>query len=304
MTPEPRRHHLLPQFYLRRFADEGEHLAVVSRDLLKRFVSSVAKVAAEGDFYTVETTSGPSQEVEKLLSRIEDQAAPALDRILAGTFPPPDDDRIALATFIAFQFTRNRAHRRAWAMITDAAAKLMVQVMASGDDVAQRLAQTTGEPASDELVESFKHFADTPSAWKAVPHQNSAIEAMLHTSPNLIPYIAARKWRLVRFPKPVLLTSDWPIALWHRTPTGPYGIGIATADEIRFPLDTRHALLMVLEGKDQTWELHERHAKDINRLVAARGFEWIYHLPDTDPLAGITLPPPQPPIEISGPPTA
>jgi uncharacterized protein DUF4238 len=301
---EPRRHHLLPQFYLRGFTDGADQLAVVSRDLTKRFVSSVAKAAAEGDFYTVDTAAGPSQAVEKLLSQMESEAAPALDRILAGGFPPSGDDRVALSAFMAFQLTRSRAHRRMWTMVTDAAVKLATRVIASGDNVSQRLTGLTGEVASEKDAEAFRRLAESPGDWEVVPHQNSAIEAMLQTAPTLAPVIAARKWRLARFQKPVLLTSDWPIVVWHRTDTGPYGIGVATADEIRFPLDTQHALIMVVIGADQVWDLHESHAKDINRLVAARGFEWIYHRPGTDPLAGLTLPPPQPPIEISGPPTS
>ncbi len=100
-----RRHHLLPQFYLRRFASAGEQIRVVARDGSKSFITSVAKAAAETDFYTVETKNGPSQELEKLLSQVEDLGASAIEQTIA-SFPPSPEVRVNLATFIAFQFTR------------------------------------------------------------------------------------------------------------------------------------------------------------------------------------------------------
>ena len=63
---EPRRHHRVPEFYLRRFADAAGQIRVVARDGSKAFTTSTEKAAAERDFYTVETTTGEqSQNVDK-----------------------------------------------------------------------------------------------------------------------------------------------------------------------------------------------------------------------------------------------
>jgi hypothetical protein len=78
---EPRRHHLVPESYLRRFADERDQVRVVSRtDPGHTFVTGITNTAVERDFYTVETDDGPSQEIEKLLSRLG--AAPLEGRFM------------------------------------------------------------------------------------------------------------------------------------------------------------------------------------------------------------------------------
>jgi len=298
----------MPQFYLRRFADANDQVSVVSRDLKKRFTTSVAKAAAETDFYAVETTTGEkSQEIEKFLSVIETHAARALEGMLSGQFPPSDEDRETLALFIAFQVTRGRAHRQIWATITDAGVKMSALMLASGEtsDIAARLAAKTGEPATADDVAAVKRLVEDPESWEAVAHQNSAIENMLKAAPQYAPYISARRWRLARFTEPLLLTSDSPVAMWHRTDTRSYGIGLANADELRLPLGPRHALVMTAEtGREHTWDLLPHHANDFNRAVAARGYEWIYHTPGRDPLASVRLPPPRPPVEVVGPPMA
>jgi|SRR5215831_10048657 len=43
---------------------------------------------------------------------------------------------------------------------------------------------------------------------------------------------------------------------------------------------------------------YAHHARDLNRVVAAHGYDWIYHHPAGDPLSGINLSSPSPPIQI------
>jgi len=64
--------------------------------------------------------------------------------------------------------------------------------MASGDNLDRQLADKAGEPTSEEIVAAFRRLADDPDSWKAVPHQNSAIEGVLEITPSMVPYIAAR----------------------------------------------------------------------------------------------------------------
>lgn len=76
-------HHMVPQFYLRRFADAGRKLAVVHRGDGSIQQRSVRQAAAETDFYAFETLEGDrSYEVENALSQVESAAAPAIARVL------------------------------------------------------------------------------------------------------------------------------------------------------------------------------------------------------------------------------
>ena len=81
---EPRRHHRVPEFYLQRFGDDAEQIRVAARDRRTAYTTSVTRAATERDYYTVETTTGErSQDVERLLARIETHGATAL--LLAAT---------------------------------------------------------------------------------------------------------------------------------------------------------------------------------------------------------------------------
>jgi len=50
---EPRRHHYVPQFYLRRFSDERELFWVWDKTTDRVFRSSPSSIAVEGDFYKI-----------------------------------------------------------------------------------------------------------------------------------------------------------------------------------------------------------------------------------------------------------
>ena len=67
---EPRRHHLLPQFYMRSFADEEDQLSVVPRSggtgPTKPYTASPENILVERDFYAVtDDDGGRNQLVEK-----------------------------------------------------------------------------------------------------------------------------------------------------------------------------------------------------------------------------------------------
>jgi hypothetical protein len=98
-----RRHHIVPQFILRRFADEDGNVVVYDVEADKEWSGSVRKIAVENDFYTVETPEGPSDLAEEALAKIEGLAAAAIDRVLGGSFPPDNDDRQAISAFLALQ---------------------------------------------------------------------------------------------------------------------------------------------------------------------------------------------------------
>jgi hypothetical protein len=299
---EPRRHHLVPKSYLRRFADESDQIAVVRRDGSKRFVTSVEKAAAGTDFYAVETTDGRSQDVERMFSRIEGAAHEAIERVLSGAFPPTPDDRERIAWFVAVQFVRGRDMRQAHTAMIEYFTKLHV-VNVSEAQVRAMLAKT-GKTPTDEEVADLVGFASDPSAYSIEPSQNWLVSLMLRQPPKLMPMVAARQWQLARFFAPVLLTSDSPVILWCRTPPpAPYGVGFGTADEIGFPLDRHHLLVASRHDVPEVVvECDGATGTALNFLTAVRAYEWVYHHPAEDPLQGLELPPPEGRVKIVGPP--
>ncbi|MET8197417.1 DUF4238 domain-containing protein [Micromonospora sp. NPDC005222] len=91
-----RRHHIVPRFYLQRFADQ--------RGLLRRIVLpgdvrhsvSVTDATVAKDFYLVEEEDGSrSDRVEELLGDVETEAAEAFRTVVdRHVWPIPDDARL------------------------------------------------------------------------------------------------------------------------------------------------------------------------------------------------------------------
>lgn len=116
MTTDPtrsvaKRHHVVPQFYLRGFAD-GEKLTTVRLPGDQRFTQVVRKAASETNFYALEGHEGGEDAFEKALASVEGETAGVFDSVVRGVWPLPSDDRTALAYFVALQAVRGPEQRR------------------------------------------------------------------------------------------------------------------------------------------------------------------------------------------------
>jgi|RhiMetdeSRZDD1v2_1073273.scaffolds.fasta_scaffold122283_1 hypothetical protein len=229
------------------------------RDRSRRLLVPVEQAAAEAGGYAVD-----APELDRLLSRIEERAAGALDRLLGGAFPPTGEDRASLTLLVGLQLVVGRGHRERSAR----AAEILAEV------IGQRL------PESEDAEASAEAPAESPAGLTAVPH--------------LARLLSLRTWQLVRFPGPLLLTSDTPAALWTRpgSPTARRW-GLGGADEVRVPLDPRHALIIARHAPagEVVRDLEERHARALNRTIAEAAHAWMYYHPGSDPLERVELEP-------------
>jgi len=135
------RHHLIPQFFLKRFANEQNQLLMVDGKSGKASMTHVKNAAVETGFYTIETDAGPSDEVEEFLSKVESATAEALRTLDGGTWPLLDRERGALASFIALQVVRGRDFRSAVNDFELRVMKLLMKLEATNP----RCCQTKGE---------------------------------------------------------------------------------------------------------------------------------------------------------------
>lgn len=222
VTPtDPRRHHYVPQFYLRRFArQDGDKSTIATVPIAPPSTprqGNVADTAVIRDFYTV---VGDDNEdtvaVEKLLAMVEGAAAGPLERLAGGVFFPPNDhDRMIIGLLIALQIVRGPDARRHMEAMADLAVRMTMSLEDRRDQAIDFLRQRDGHDPTAEAVDEF--FEDVQSSdWQVVPSQNDLVKLMLEQAQALAPYVTMRKWCLVRFPEPGLVTSDRPVML---TPT-------------------------------------------------------------------------------------
>ncbi len=118
----PRKHHLIPTFYLRRWEADGL-LRVTDVDQRHSFLTSAANAARETDFYSLESQDLDPSEVppllaETALSRLESAAAEALAVLLDDCGRLSSQQRFDLTALMLMQYTRGRLHREGQKYLT------------------------------------------------------------------------------------------------------------------------------------------------------------------------------------------
>jgi hypothetical protein len=247
---KPRRHHQVPQFYLRGFADADDRVKVIRfGDPPTTYVTNVKNVAVESNFYTVDWLDPAREDLaEQLISGAEKAAAGALHLLLQG-HEPTLEQRGEIATWVALQYGRGRGKR----VDSIGMQKTMLRAnLALGGK--QRLASrlSLDDPAEiDELWDRVVvrgDVADPPSA------RYQHIRTMIKTVELVAPVYAQARWQIVTFKHRRLFTSDQPICLWS-PPSDDPGIGMLTADAVSVPL-ARDTGLMIFP-QIQTGEIGE-----------------------------------------------
>jgi hypothetical protein len=257
-TPQkpPRRQHVVPQFYLGRWADDREHILMTDKTDGRRMRTSLGAAAVIKDFYTVETTDGKSYAVEDWLATLEGRAAEILRKIDEGEFPlRSKEDHDTLAVYIAFQHARGREFHD----LLESAAQAITEVMAIGlsshpDAMRVAMERTSGTKPSaaevDEQRKSMRKALDEKRITTTVP-RSYAVGDMIAIAPNMAEVIAQRSWILLSSDDARFITSDVPVGMiggtfadGRRMP-----LGLMTATEISFPIDARHSILMDRPGQ-------------------------------------------------------
>jgi hypothetical protein len=188
-------HHIVPRFYLRRFADERDQITVVSRITGQRRDAPVDKAHRQKDFYTFVNTDGESDgRVEQLLGLVEGQAATALRNTfhpVFGRWPPMGEHRLELIQFVAFQSLRGRRQRRQMEMIADYAFRFELSHVTKAN-VPDFLRDRGMEPTPEAVDEALTVLADLDDL-EFAPQNNHYIDSMLRILPKTLPILAQRR---------------------------------------------------------------------------------------------------------------
>jgi len=290
---------LVPRFLLAGFADSTGQLMAERRDRTRRRLILIDAAVAELGRYSLPPARTSAPALAGLLAEAEARAAEAARRITAdGAFPPVGVDRASLALVLAGQLLLGRYHRAEAGRAATLVGQLIVSTI---EDAEEEEEDADAAEAPEPEVEPLD--PEPPPARKPEPVRGARepdvllpgqppVGRSLASLPALARQLAARTWQMVRFPTPVLLTSDTPVVLWAPSAaTKLYQVGLGSAHEVRVPLDARHALIVARRAPagEIVRDLGERHARALNRTVAEAAAEWMYYHPQSDPLEGVEL---------------
>ena len=297
MSPLALERPLVPRFLLAGFADPAGQLMAERRDRTRRQLVLVDAAVAELGRYTLASARADAPALARLLAESEALAAEAVQRITAGTFPPREPDRAALALVLAVQLLLGRYHRAEAGRVAALVGQLIVSTIEDAETTDEESEEAESEEAetegSDDAVSEAPQAAPDTGAPDVMLPGRPAVGRSLASLPALARQVAARTWQVVRFESPVLLTSDTPVVLWAPSAAAKvYQVGLGASHEVRVPLDARHALIVARHAPagEIMRDLGERQARALNRTVAEGAVEWMYYHPGSDPLEGVELP--------------
>lgn len=234
-----KRHHVVPRFYLARWADEKGRIRVIEPAQNRDFLTTTTNVAVHTEFYTIDTEEGPSDEVETLISKIEGLAAPIIERIDAGQWPLDADDRGVMANFLSVQLARQPGLRGGLETGLETMIKMSAQMQATIPEFLKRAAADVfGTNATPDQVAEVKEAL--LEDFRVKMPRNWWMESFLDGAAHFVQPIYDMAWTLIDSVEAEFLTSDQPMAHW-RLPDDESGrpVGLLNAQYTTLPLSPR-----------------------------------------------------------------
>jgi hypothetical protein len=298
----PRKHHLVPASYLRRWAID-DRIRVTETDSHHTYTTSPEKAARETDFYSLASEELDNHNIppllfETLLSKIEGAAMTCIDLLLeGGPRALSEMDALAFASFLAFQITRGRAFRARIMQMANAGLLLMWEHITDAG-IAQKLREQRNEEPSEEDVVAIRSFLEEWRAgkWRAGSQQAALVGYAAMMAEPMTMYFLGRPWRIYESMMP-LITCDEPVVPIQRPLGNPREEpGIAMAGTIVVPLDAYHLLAMFHPGLrlDEIAlypELLPTEADELNLFIAAHSDRWMFERPNRTRTATLFVPP-------------
>jgi hypothetical protein len=312
------RHHLVPQFYLRNFANESDQVVLVSRDdFATSHRSNVKNAAVEVGFYRIETEELEREEdrathdpevIENHLSVLETRIAPVVAKVVATRSLQgiTKEDWYLLIQFLSLQTVRGNQWRDDFIAMLNHSVRVETLANVDDDKIRDWLIGE-GRPHDPTAVAEFHdHLFNRPFP-EVVPPRAVLVQESFKTAfgnpdtedAGIGAYLAPKAISLVRPSNVAVLTGDEPVCWWA---TGDDPVGYATAQIVWMPLSRD----LILQFRDPdvavadlglpdlcTPEGHDEMATFVNGLVMAQSERWVIHHPDDQPLQGVEVPPGQ-----------
>lgn len=287
--PRAKRHHLVPQVYLRRFADERGRITMVDVQTSAPVVTTLGNVAVEGNFYTVQVEDQPSDRLEQRhLSRIEGLIGRALAGVDHG-WPPVGLVRSGLANFCALQIVRGREFRDWQTHAFDEAHKARFRSM-SRDDLREQLTEAQGAPPSEDELDGLYEFVRAEE-YTVGTEQTFHLLGMLDVGADLVEPLSRMRWDLFEIEEGdevEFVTCDEPVVRWAEHDPGRtayFKMGIFKAEEITLPLDRRRMLVVRpnSQGRGRKSFVNGTKAGELNRRTVANARRYFFFHPEAKP---------------------
>lgn len=281
MQGRSKRHHFLPQSYLRAWANDRDQVLVRRRDRDVSFTTSIINVAVQANLYSMPGEDGPDDRIERELARIEGPLATLLDQVRNHRTPRPgSQERSHLSDLIALQIVRTPEYFDFWTM-AGRVAEFTGERPVSLAGVRRFLTEAyLVDPPSDGEVQGASDFVNV-ALLQDLPEKSEMFDVMFRIArEEIAPRLEQKAWAVERTSGPPFVTTDRPVSVWRRDPAAMsrIGAGIESADEIRFPLGPRQLLVMRPRFPENRTFVDAARVASVNRSLAAQSHAMVMGL--------------------------
>jgi uncharacterized protein DUF4238 len=283
-----RRHHYLPQCYLKGFSKPRKrgksHEVHVFDRSGKTFRTNIINVAAERDFNRIEVEGHPPDIVEQEIAKFESKVGPALSRILESRTLKNEDDRFVLFNLIALVGTKNPRHRESLRQFHEQIAHLLMQAATSTEEhwkTEMRRMKADGYVPECEVPYGEMRKAARKKFRVEVPTERH-IGYEMHALKVVLPTLLNRKWVVLLAPEESagFVTCDYPVCLMFTDPKirgGLYGPGHGLhGTELVFPIGRHMAIVGSFEAQEAALQVTESLVANVNGVIVAYADRQVY----------------------------
>lgn len=271
-----KRPHFVPRTYLRAWASDDDQVAYRRRDRHGVVVANITNVAVATGIYG---TGDAAQSREEMFNQIEAEWT-----ALCAEVPEHGDlsgrRRSLLAVYMAIQFNRTLLHTQGMSLAAKVAATSEERPIPHEAVRKYRLSIDGSEPDDNEVQAATGFINGAPN----IPTIDEVMAAPMDVAVSAVaPRMEAMRWSVRRCNRPVLMTSDRPVcARRHPDPDAPPGgVGIDTADEVRFSLTPRALLLLTPMRASGTRYAADHRRQAINEEICRRCQHFVVATPQS-----------------------
>jgi len=262
----PRKHHFLPQFYLRGFSEDQNSLYQIWKVTGETVGCRIKDIAAIRDFHEIDADDVEDPlALEKELATVEGQMSTFLSELLQDGL---SNDRALVGTigFVSLLRMRVPAIKRHIEESLGETIRTVAGIM-------ERQGKLPPPPPGLEDALRVANLEIAISNWKCMQ-----LMFGMASNPEILNIMCNMQATLFRASRGSFITSDQPVALYHEDKTSAYGVGPATPGvEITVPL-TSAALLRLThsEAEDQERIATAAEVAEFNRRTIVMAEQYLY----------------------------
>lgn len=272
---EPRKHHYLPQFYLKGFSADGRSIYQVEKFSPRAYTCSLRDAAEIRDYHELDYSDAEDPHAaEKWLAEIEGKLSAVLHQAVdAGITSAEVHARlISFVSLMRFRVPAVRAFVEEWHR----------QLVRSTGLILEGAGKFPPIPDGYEDVLSMGNVSISISNWKC-------LECMFRfaADPKAFQLLASMRPAILRTPdNEYLLTCDQPVAVYHpaASPTDAYGVNLTDSrTELSFPLSSRVLLHLTWgAGAIEERRMTSAEVQEFNRRTIVMADSYVFAPAESD----------------------